>query len=100
MSTHFHLVADINGIQEIKPSDNNNFTKLDVNISLFLDRTVSMTPYFISHRAMLEYPPNAVLEIEGFLGIDEKANVVSALKDAAAAGGTVLVVESVKKGRR
>jgi hypothetical protein len=48
----------------------------------------------------LGYPPKAVLELENFNGLEDEKNVVSALKNAAAAGGTVLVVESVNKGRR
>jgi hypothetical protein len=94
VSTHFLIDGNHIGA-------NNNAKKENINIALFLlDMQASMTPDLVSHRCMLHYPRSAVLEIEGFLGIDEEANVVSTLKAAAAAGGTVLVVESVRKGRR
>jgi hypothetical protein len=50
--------------------------------------------------------PNAVLEIEGYLGLaEEKNNVLNVLKSAATAagagaGGMILVTNSVKTGRR
>jgi hypothetical protein len=37
-----------------------------------------------------------MLEIEGYLGLSEEGKVLTLLKSAAAAGGTVLVTHSVK----
>ena len=94
VSTHFLI-----GGNHLR-ANNTNAKKESINIALFLDMTASMTPDLVFHRCILQYPCSAVLEIEGFLGIDEEAKLVSTLKAAAAAGGTVLVVESVRKGRR
>ena len=49
---------------------------------------------------MLNYPANAVLEIENLKGLDDEEHVIQLLKDAAADSGTVLVIESVRKSRR
>lgn len=43
--------------------------------------------------------PMQVFIIEGYLGSAEESNMVNVLKTAAAAGGTVLVTNSVKTGR-
>jgi hypothetical protein len=48
----------------------------------------------------LKYPPNAVLELEDFKGLTDEKNVVGTLKNATAKGGTVLVVEKVRKSAR
>jgi hypothetical protein len=81
-----------------KATDHNTYL---VNVALFLDNSISASPtlsYIRSQR--LGYPPNAVLEIENFIGVEEEKNVVNVLKNAAAAGGTVLVVEKVRKSGR
>lgn len=48
---------------------------------------------------MLNYPANAVLEIENLKGLDDEEHVIQLLKDAAVDSGTVLVIESVQKSR-
>jgi hypothetical protein len=95
LSSHFQQSLD----DKISPNATNP-TKQLVNITNFLDNTINNTISLSSFRLALAYPPNAVLEIEGFVGLAEESKVLSKLKNAALAGGTVLVTESVNKGRR
>lgn len=46
---------------------------------------------------VLGYPPNAVLELEDFYGLDAESDVITMLRNAALAGGTVLVIGTVAK---
>jgi hypothetical protein len=72
--------------------------KNTVNLTLFGEESISLSPVLSSFRSsVLFYPPNAVLEIEGFIGLDEERSVINMLKETAALGGTVLVVDSTRK---
>jgi hypothetical protein len=72
-----------------------------VNLALFLNPSISTAPSLSYVRSkILGYPPNAVLQLESFYGLEEEKAVLSTLKNAAAAGGTVLVVEKIRKGGR
>lgn len=101
-STHFsHTTSENEYVDEIHAVHNNTSVQYTVNLSLFLDESKVNTPALNIFRSqLLQYPPNAVLELEGFIGLDKERDVINALKDAAAASGTVLIVESVKKSRR
>ena len=103
-STHFsHTTSENEHVDEIHAVHNNTSSEqYTVNLSLFLDESKVNTPQLNIFRSqLLQYPPNAVLELEGFIGLDkEERDVINALKDAAAASGTILVVEPVAKSRR
>mmetsp|Transcript_14969 Transcript_14969/g.28169 ORF Transcript_14969/g.28169 Transcript_14969/m.28169 type:complete len:138 (+) Transcript_14969:367-780(+) len=101
-STHFsHTTSKNEYVDEIHAVHNNTSVQHTVNLSLFLDESKINSPALNIFRSqLLQYPPNAVLELEGFIGLDKERDVINALKDAAAASGTILVVESVKKSRR
>jgi hypothetical protein len=72
-----------------------------VNLALFLDVSVSNNSSLAGIRSeVLGYPPNAVLELEYFHGLEAANTIVNSLKNAAAAGGTILVVEKVRKSGR
>ena len=72
-----------------------------VNLSLFLDESIyESNALSIFRSSVLNYPANAVLEIENLKGLDDEEHVIQLLKDAAADSGTVLVIESVRKSRR
>ena len=72
-----------------------------MNICDFLDEAIYNSVILSSVRCnLLKYPPNAVLELEGFHGLYDEKKLVTSLKNAAAMGGTVLVVEKVGKSSR
>mmetsp|Transcript_3183 Transcript_3183/g.5956 ORF Transcript_3183/g.5956 Transcript_3183/m.5956 type:complete len:142 (+) Transcript_3183:366-791(+) len=51
-----------------------------VNVALFLDVSISASATLSHVRSkQLGYPPNAVLEIENFHGLEQEANVITAL---------------------
>ena len=80
--------------------DRDQFPQL-VNLASFLDVSVSNATKLSNVRSKeLGYPPNAVLELESFYGLQQEKAVVSTLKNAAAVGGTILVVEKVRKSGR
>jgi len=80
--------------------------KHSVNLALFGNESLSSSPVLSSfhstvlHYPLIQLPPNSVLDIEGFLWLDEENNVINILKESATAGGTVLVVNSVHKPNR
>jgi hypothetical protein len=100
LSSHFEQSLD----NTISPKTTNQTKQQLVDISNFLvdedEASLSNSVSMSCFRLALGYPPKAALEIEGYLGLAEESNVVNVLKTAAAAGGTVLVTNSVKTGRR
>lgn len=72
-----------------------------VNLSHFEDKRIYSSPILSSFRSsVLNYPPNTAIQIEGFVGLEAEVSVIRMLKDAAALGGTVLVIDSTRKPRR
>jgi hypothetical protein len=99
-STHFSNVISEHDVERIHAMPD-NIEPYDVNLSLFLDVSKADTPALSIYRShVLGYPPNAVLELQSFQGLEAERSVITALKEAAAGGGTVLVVESVGKSKR
>ena len=103
-STHFYHPPLGNGTSKdvcVIDKDRDQFPQL-VNLALFLDVSVSKATTRLTdiRSKELGYPPNAVLELESFYGLQQEKAVVSTLKDAAAVGGTILVVEKVRKSGR
>jgi hypothetical protein len=99
-SSHFFQTNHDDQSFTIHPNYNRDI-KHSVNLALFGNESLSSSPVLSSFRStILHYPPNSVLEIEGFLGLDEENNVINMLKESASAGGTVLVVDSVHKPKR
>ena len=94
-SSHFEQSLD----NKINPNAT-NLNRQEVDVANFLDDSLCNSISLTSFRIALGYPPNAVLEIEGYLGLGEENNVLNMLKSAAAAGGTVLITNSVKTKRR
>lgn len=78
-----------------------NTELFNVNLSLFPNASKANTPALCIYRSqVLGYPPNAVLELEDFHGLDAESNVITMLRNDALAGGTVLVVGTVVKEQR
>jgi hypothetical protein len=94
--SHFEQSLD----NKISPNAT-NLTKQLVDVANFLDDSLRNSISLSSFQLALGYPPNAVLEIEGYLGLAEENNVLNVfLKSAVAAGGMILVTNLVKTGRR
>jgi len=100
-SSHFFQTNHNDKSFTIHPNYNRDI-KHSINLAaLFGNESLSSSPVLSSFRStVLHYPPNSVLEIEGFLGLEEENNVINMLKESASAGGTVLVVNSVHRPNR
>lgn len=100
-STHFsqHLLTETD-TYEIHTMPG-NLQQHEVNLPLFLDVSKADTPSLSIYRShVLGYPPNAVLELQSFQDLDAQNDLINSLKEAAAAGGTVLVIDSISKCQR